>query len=670
MKKFIFLIIFSITVGFLFSQTCYDGDLTCNSEFSDTTANGNSNFDSYSCCNWEETGKEKIYRLVLDDWADVDISFTSLSADLDLFILTDCNNPDSCISYGDNEISTRLDAGTYYVVVDGNEGAEGDFTFNVTCLYNCVDEEISGDIDEIGDTSSGDNVLSNYSCTGSTDFSGSEYVYHFHLDSKKIIKIKLLTSYNLSIFLLTNCNDGNSCIGYGSDKMLKSLDSGDYYISIDSPPGDEGNYRIIVKFFDCFDKEITGSSYEDSDDTHNYRSIYDSYGCYGGDESGPEVIYKFEINDSSVVDVYLSNEVNSHTIFVLDECGNPDSCILSGTGHISGNLSPGIYYLIVDSDDNPGSYYHLQFFLSETNCFLSEIPCNSTINGNTSEGIALREHYNCGFYDETGKECVYKIDLPEDEYLTVKLNSSNSLRIYLLTDCEDENSCIAYSQVMIRKLLNAGTYFVSVDSNSNSDSDFSLEVDCDNIDCYQEEITTSGNYSSSTSNGVSNISSYSGVNWDESGSEYIYKLNITENSFLGITFNPVPDVDLDLFLLSDCESGDDLLLYGDNQIIVENLSKGIYFLSVDGAVEGDFTINVSMDTPLKMGDINDDGVVNVMDANLLSSFLVGDVLPSAINLKAADVKYDLDVNATDYVVLENYLVGNITSLPLEESKPN
>ena len=670
MKKLIFLLVFCFMFGFLFSQTCYNGDLTCNSEISDTTTDGTSNFDNYSCCNWNETGKEKIYRLVLDDWADVDLSFTSLSADLDLFILTDCNDPNSCIAYDDNEISTRLDAGTYYVVVDGNEGAEGDFSLKVICLFNCVDEEISGDIDEIGDTSNGDNVISSYSCSGSSDFSGSEYIYHFHLDDEKIVKVELLTSYNLSIFLLTNCNDGSTCIASGSDTLLKKLDPGDYYISVDSPSGDEGNYRIIVKFFDCFDKEITENSYGDSDTTYNSHEIYDSYGCFGGDESGPEKIYKFQITENSSVDVYLTNEVNSHTIFLLSECGDPSSCVAEGTGHISANLSSGIYYLVIDSDNNPGSSYDLQFNASSTSCFLTEIPCNSTINGNTSDGIASMEHYSCGFYDEVGKECVYKIVLPQDEYLTVKLNSSNSLRIYLLTECGNENSCIAYSQVMIRKLLSAGTYYVSVDSNSMGDYDFSLEVDCDTIDCYDEEINGPGDYSNSTSNGASNISSYSGVNWDESGKEYIYKLDLTQNSFLGVTFNPMPDVDLDLFLLSDCESGDDMLLYGDNQIIVENLSKGIYFLSVDGSSEGNFKINISIDSPLKMGDLNGDGFVNVLDANLLSSYLVGNLLSTDINLKAADVKYDLNVNSVDFVVLENFLVGNISELPFSESKPN
>ncbi len=671
MKRILFLtfIFFMISI-FLYSQNCFDGDIVCGDTISGTTVDGSLNFDVYSCCNWEEGGKEKIYRFTLDQWTRVDFSFESLGADLDMFILTDCADSNSCIAYGDNEIVKDLDPGTYYLVIDGYNGSEGEFSFSFSCLFSCVDEEITGDIDEVGNTTNGDNVISHYVCAGSNDFSGSEYVYHFHLDGEKIVKIELITSYNLSIFLLTDCNDGDTCIDVGTDGLIKKLSAGDYYISIDSPPSEGGNYRIIVNFYDCFDKEITGTSYSDSDTTYGGNRIYDNYNCYNGDESGPEKIYKFSLSESSLVDVYLSNEASPHRIFILNECGDPSSCIATGVGELTQNLASGSYYLVIDSDDGLGSQYDLDFYSTPSSCFLSEISCGSTINGNTQDGIAQREHYSCGFYDEVGKECVYKFNMSEDGYVTVKLSGDSNLRVYLLTDCEDEGSCIGYGSFQFTKMISSGTYFLSVDSSDLENHEFTLQVDCTLLDCYDDSITGAGDYSGNTSSGESNINSYTDVSWDESGKEYIYKIKIDEDSFLGITFDPSPPVDLDLFLLSDCRSGDNLIAYGNECLVVNNLEKGFYFLSVDGVSEGDFTINVSIDSPLKMGDLNGDGAVNISDVSLLAGFLTGNLTSDEINGKAADVKYDLKVNSVDLVVLQNFIVGNIDNLPYEERKGN
>jgi hypothetical protein len=53
-----------------------------------------------------------------------------------LFLLNGCN-PANCIYYDDNQITTNLAAGTYYIVVDGRDGATSFFQLNFSCSGYC-----------------------------------------------------------------------------------------------------------------------------------------------------------------------------------------------------------------------------------------------------------------------------------------------------------------------------------------------------------------------------------------------------------------------------------------------------------------------------------------------------------------------------------------------------
>jgi len=61
------------------------------------------------------------------------------------------------------------------------------------------------------------------------------------------------------------------------------------------------------------------------------------------------------------------------------------------------------------------------------------------------------------------------------------------------------------------------------------------------------------------------------------------------------------------------------------------------------------------------GDVNDDGVVNMLDLVMLELFLEGII--SNINLGLADVNFDGAVNMFDLIILELYLNGQIPALP-------
>lgn len=108
--------------------------VACGQAIAGTTTGAANNVSAYGCVPWwPETGPEQVFSLSLAASSDVDALLNGLASDLDLFLLTGASAA-SCIAYGDNAV--RIDglaAGTYYLVVDGFDGAAGAFQLNVWC---------------------------------------------------------------------------------------------------------------------------------------------------------------------------------------------------------------------------------------------------------------------------------------------------------------------------------------------------------------------------------------------------------------------------------------------------------------------------------------------------------------------------------------------------------
>lgn len=96
----------------------------------DTTGSP-SNVDAYNCVGWYEGGPEDVYVLTTSSTGDIVATLSNMTADLDVFILSSCNES-QCKAF-DNTEATYPDAspGTYYIVVDGYHGAAGSYTLDV-----------------------------------------------------------------------------------------------------------------------------------------------------------------------------------------------------------------------------------------------------------------------------------------------------------------------------------------------------------------------------------------------------------------------------------------------------------------------------------------------------------------------------------------------------------
>jgi len=120
--------------------------LQCGQAYQGTNLNGNDDVSLYRCdgnvLNVENNGPEIVHTFTTTQSGPVSISLSGLSANLELFLLRSCDRGD-CIKYSQqsgnaNEYITEyLPAGTYYVVVDGYNGAVSNYTLLVDCASTC-----------------------------------------------------------------------------------------------------------------------------------------------------------------------------------------------------------------------------------------------------------------------------------------------------------------------------------------------------------------------------------------------------------------------------------------------------------------------------------------------------------------------------------------------------
>jgi uncharacterized protein YktA (UPF0223 family) len=86
---------------------------------------------AYTCESWDESGPEQVHVITTRGTGTITAALSDISVDLDVFILDACS-PLNCAAAGDSEaVYENAPPGTYYIVVDGYDGASGSYTLTV-----------------------------------------------------------------------------------------------------------------------------------------------------------------------------------------------------------------------------------------------------------------------------------------------------------------------------------------------------------------------------------------------------------------------------------------------------------------------------------------------------------------------------------------------------------
>jgi len=110
-------------------------EVTCGGLYSNWTTGKLSQVEQYNCVDpgWIYDGPEMVH--ILHTYASMDIRarFSSAPGDLDIFILN-AADPSACVLYHPYDAYyASASPGTYYIVVDGFDGEQGNYTLEISC---------------------------------------------------------------------------------------------------------------------------------------------------------------------------------------------------------------------------------------------------------------------------------------------------------------------------------------------------------------------------------------------------------------------------------------------------------------------------------------------------------------------------------------------------------
>jgi len=131
--------LYTITAPF----DCFARDTVTLTTDLDTVFTGNtignpSTIQGYACQPWVESGGEDMFQLVVTEPVRLDASLQDYTADLDLFLLSDCDS-DSCLAGVNSRFGLVLDPGIYWLSVDGFQGDSGTYGLHLVGSFAGVD---------------------------------------------------------------------------------------------------------------------------------------------------------------------------------------------------------------------------------------------------------------------------------------------------------------------------------------------------------------------------------------------------------------------------------------------------------------------------------------------------------------------------------------------------
>jgi len=234
-------------------------DLTPFDPYDGTTVGGTSRADTYSC-DYDLTGPEKVHRITTTADGDIAAKLSNDGVALDVLILSACD-PNTCITYayGTGNITatySNAPAGTYFIVVDGYNGASGPYTLTVETGLDCASAvSLSPGVAYNGNTSGGPSLIHSYAGTGGSyeNMTGPERVHKinaFKAGGELSATLSAGHPSGLEVFIVRPC-DPAGCLAHASGTgeitaTYPNAPVGTYFIVIDSNGDASGLYTLTA----------------------------------------------------------------------------------------------------------------------------------------------------------------------------------------------------------------------------------------------------------------------------------------------------------------------------------------------------------------------------------------------------------------------------------------
>ncbi|MEM9888339.1 MAG: PPC domain-containing protein [Bacteroidota bacterium] len=502
--------------GYYQTNSCSNPQVvTCDDTYLDNTNNGQNIFEDYGFPQ-NYLGKEIIHSFTPNTDGVSVVELRNLTANLDLFLLNDCN-PNNVIASSTNlgtnieSISVPLKAGeTYFILVDAiSSTASSSYTLTTGCIDPCL-SPLEINCGEVF-SSSTEGTKDYYSTHGMSGagWTGGEAVFEFTTTGGQTTIDLTGLNVDLDLFLLDDCDPVNNeiarstLIGLADESISINLSAGDYIIMVDGFNGSAGSYTLTLN---CptegtCDEPVGATGdlmYTGNTAINGANNInqYDIFGGYGGNE----IVYSYTPDENGPFDISLTNLTGDLDIFVLEASCDPINALIASSTQsnlddefISVDLTSGVtYFIVVDALTGISGSFNL-FIETPTACDLPpQLDCsplgNVFVFGVSGSTIAADNDYLFHGGNTTdeyrGGEAVYQFTT-EAGSVEIELTSlANNLDLFLLEVCDSVQNEIARSDFggksneIITTTLSAGTYFIMIDGFEDAESNFSLTLRC------------------------------------------------------------------------------------------------------------------------------------------------------------------------------------------------
>lgn len=316
---------FRLEVGCEALECWSNVSLTCGETYNGTTVNGFDNVVAYygknlNKLNVDNNGPEVVHEFTITERGEVDILLSNLSSDLELILLNSCNLKDM-IAFSQNtgrnneSIKATLDEGTYYVVVDGYNGAQGSYNLRVNCASSCgisINETLN-----TAATCGKKNGVYKFKINGGKapyiiTFTGDAYYQNCFSGSQISVSSIGAGNYNVKVQDADGCVANKSFViqdeGGGLSVNLSTVDAscgsskGSATVSV---PNGKRPLKII----------LSGAASASNNDVDNNFTIPNlpvgDYNLFIQDTDGCSKTVNFTINQNTNSNLYLSTEVTN-----------------------------------------------------------------------------------------------------------------------------------------------------------------------------------------------------------------------------------------------------------------------------------------------------------------------------------------------------------------------
>ncbi len=530
-------------------------------------------------------------------------------------------------------------AGTYYVIVDGVNGAAGIVDIELTTSAPPPAGDYCPEVVPLAEgTTSNQSLSTSYAdddagtCGGT---GGRERVYSFTLSGEQQVDITTsAATFDHALYLRSDsCDSGTeedcqlaSGSGpYTAALSFAALPAGTYYVFVDSLGG-TGTFNITLTISgvvypppndQCVDASAltallpaSGTLAAAADDTDT--------ACVAA--GAPDVYYLITLTDTSRLLAQVTSSIDTAVALRSADCTTELACTnATGTGETLdyGYLEPGDYYLVVEGVGGAEGSFTIVYNTAAPR------PENDQCAGAhlLSDGVALvGETTLNGLNDATGScggdssaDVVYQFTVPGGPNQRARITVSNASGfdpiVYARsgsctgTEVDCAQTGTGTSEVLDMPSLAPGDYYVWVDANAGGTGTFDILLDLlsevpppANDTCAAPDLLTEGVDEGPFSTvGATDDYDLSCLAFD--AKDTTHEIDLASEVALLVTLTPqAPDWNLAAALRGDCAAGPDLSCvasrFTPRYINYPDLIAGTYSVIVDGdsGAVGDYNI--------------------------------------------------------------------------------